>query len=97
LAETRWREVDPLGDANTSFFHKRSNGIQRKKKIISLEDGHGSLVADEELNSHVANVYKRIYGPEEVLNIHIQRNLQDIEDRVTLEENDGLIKLFTME
>jgi hypothetical protein len=36
-------------------------------------------------------------GPYEVLNIHIQRNLQDIEDNVTLEENDGLIKLFTME
>jgi hypothetical protein len=52
---------------------------------------------DEELKSHVTNFYKRIFGPEEVLNIHIQKNLQDIEDRVTLEENDGLIKLFTME
>jgi hypothetical protein len=38
------------------------NGRQRKKKIISLEDGHGSLVKYEELNSHVTNFYKRIFG-----------------------------------
>ena len=63
-----------LGDSNTSFFHKRSNGRRRKSKILSLEDGTGGLVEGKALKQHITDFYKQLFGKEEVANIHIQEH-----------------------
>jgi len=50
------------GDANTQFFHQYANGRRRKNLIRSLENEHGVLRSQEDIENHATAFYKNLFG-----------------------------------
>jgi hypothetical protein len=53
------------GDSNTKFFHGIAKGRRRKCSIFSLDVEEGEISDPVELQKHIEEYYKRIFGSEE--------------------------------
>jgi hypothetical protein len=50
------------GDANTNFFHTYANGRRRKIRICSLETDQGVITKQKDIEKHVVDFYKCLFG-----------------------------------
>jgi hypothetical protein len=83
------------GDKNTEYFHRVANGEKKRKQTIySLQDGDHNISGDDNLVSHAIQYYKIIFGPGTEKAMDIDPNMCPLEDMVTEEENEELIKPF---
>ena len=85
------------GDSNTVLFHKCANGKKRKTVIKSLEEGGRVITDPEELRQHIDSYYKKLFGREQTENIHLMEDMWQEHQKVSIEENEELIKPFTWE
>ena len=85
------------GDSNTAFFHKSANGRKRKSIIHSLEDEGVSFSEQAELREHITQYYKKLFGKEEIADIHLNCGIWSNQQKITPEENDRLTEPFTLE
>ncbi|RLN39154.1 hypothetical protein C2845_PM01G41450 [Panicum miliaceum] len=84
------------GDANTRFFHRIANGRKRKCTIKSLEDGGEIISKTEQLKKLITDYYKQLFGSTEPTNIHLQDDIWSEQGGVSEEDNQNLIREFTM-
>ena len=85
------------GDSNTSFFHKCANGRKRKSTITSLEDGERIISDLEELKTYITTFYKKLFGQEEIADIHLTEEIWSHQEKVSTTENERLTQEFTLE
>jgi hypothetical protein len=85
------------GDSNTALFHKCANGKKRKTAIKSLEEGGRVINDPEELRQHIDSYYKKLFGREQTEDIHLMEDVWQEHQKVSIEENEELIKPFTWE
>lgn len=83
------------GDNNTQFFHGIANGRKRKNTIISLKDGDTVIEGDENLLKHATEYYKMLFGPAPGNAFALDPSLWREDQKVTLEENDALVRPFS--
>ena len=63
------------GDSNSSYFHKCANGRRRKMHMSMLEVNGQEVVEPHSLRAHITDYYKRLFGSEEVPNMHLDKDL----------------------
>lgn len=85
------------GNANTAYFHGVANGRKRKCMIRSLEDNGEMITEMEALKEHITNYYKRLFGSERQTSIRLQEDLWVSSSKITTEENEELIKPFSLQ
>jgi len=85
------------GDANTYFFHQFANGRRRKKTIAYLDANEGEIRGQKEINDHIVDYYKKLFGPNDPCLMDLGDNFWPVE--LTLEESDkaSLVLPFSME
>lgn len=84
------------GDANTAFFHGVANGRKRKTTIRMLEGERGTIDTPEEVKTHIYEYYKKLFGAEVPPKIYLGQNMWKERGRLAAQENEELIKPFTM-
>lgn len=74
------------------------NGYWRRKTTISrLEGENGTIENPEELKAHIYSFYKNLFGAEIPPKFGLSKNMWEGRGKVSQEENEFLIKPFTME
>jgi len=79
------------------LFHKCANGKKRKTAIKSLEEGGRVITDPKELRQHIDSYYKKLFGREQTEDIHLMEDVWQEHQKVSIEENEELIKPFTWE
>lgn len=59
------------GDRNTAYFQAISNQRKRKKTILHLQGPDGLVSENKEMLELAADFYKKLFGHEEKLDIHL--------------------------
>lgn len=85
------------GDRNTSFFHGIANGRKRKNHIFSLHSGEDQITDRGQIQEHIYEYYKKLFGKEPLRNIHLSLGVWDDNLRLSDEDNVNLVKPFTWE
>lgn len=85
------------GDVNTGYFHSIANGRKRNYRIDSLEDGDTVITDKEQLQKHIEDYYKSLFGREESNNIELDPDTWRDKGSLTEEEQQSLIAPFTLE
>jgi len=78
------------GDMNTAYFHAICNHKARKKTILSLQGPDGMVTENKEMLGLAVDFYKKIFGYEEKIDIHLDENFWEESDYITAEENNLL-------
>jgi hypothetical protein len=84
------------GDANTKFFHAFTNG-RKKSAIHSLSSDQGVITEKGAIQEHIYAFYRNLMGAEEPKLIGIRPGLWPLEQMVSPQENDDLMRTFTDE
>jgi hypothetical protein len=82
------------GDLNTEYFHRVANGRKRKQTIYSLKDGDSYVSGNADLTTLATNYYRSLFGPGVGNVFEVDSNLWSEEEKVTVVENEELIKPF---
>jgi hypothetical protein len=82
------------GDLNTEYFHRVANGRKRKQTIYSLKDGDSYVSGNADLTTLATNYYRPLFGPGVGNVFEVDSNLWSEEEKVTVVENEELIKPF---
>jgi exonuclease III len=84
------------GDSNTSFFHRIANGRNRKSHIFSIQQGEEVISDFQQIQTHIYDYYKQLFGREELRNIHLEQGVWA--NRLSLNErdNESLMKPFEL-
>ena len=85
------------GDMNTGYFHKVANGRKRKMHISVLEQNDQMFETPEQLKIHITNYYKNMFGRVELPDIHLEPDMWPVEQRLSAEENEWLVRPFSFE
>jgi len=85
------------GDSNSSYFHKCANGRRRKMHISMLEVNGQEVVEPHSLRAHITDYYKRLFGSEDVADMHLDRDLWPSYQQIQQEENEFLTRPFSLE
>ena len=85
------------GDANTGYFHANANGRKRKSTILRLQSDHGLLLTNELIVAHIYEFFIGLLGTAEEKALYLREDLWDPAERVSQEENDGLVLSFLPE
>lgn len=88
--------VEGGGGSNTSFFHKIANGRKRKSHIFSLQQGGDTILDFNQIQHHIYEYYKKLFGREEIRNIHLDQGVWRDKLRVSDSENEYLQKPFDL-
>ena len=78
------------GDMNTAYFHAICNHKARKKTILSLQGPDGMVTENKEMLGLAVDFYKKLFGYEEKIDIHLDENFWEESDYITAEENNLL-------
>jgi hypothetical protein len=81
-------------DLNTEYFHRVANGRKRKQTIYSLKDGDSYVSGNADLTTLATNYYRSLFGPGVGNVFEVDSNLWSEEEKVTVVENEELIKPF---
>lgn len=92
-----WRKVDSPGDANTLFFHGVANGRKRKRHIFSLQDGESTISDFTQIQTHIYDYYKKLFGREGCRNVHLSDDVWGTNLRLSEEDKLDLVKPFTFQ
>lgn len=84
------------GGCNTSFFHKIANGRKRKSHIFSLQQGGDTILDFNQIQHHIYEYYKKLFGREEIRNIHLDQGVWRDKLRMSDSENEYLQKPFDL-
>lgn len=85
------------GDANTGYFHSIANGRKRRCRIEALEDGDRTITDQRELQLHIEQYYKNLFGNEVRNEIELHPNIWQNTGHLKTEESEALIAPFTIE
>jgi hypothetical protein len=85
------------GDNNTKFFHITTNGRKRRETIFSLQDEGSRISEEENLLRHVTEYYRELFGPATRDAFELNNDLWPLEEVVSREENEELVKPFSEE
>jgi hypothetical protein len=85
------------GDSNSSYFHKCANGRRRKMHISMLEVEGQDVIEPQSLRSHVTEYYKKLFGSEDVADMHLDLDLWPSSQQIQQDENDFLTRPFSLE
>lgn len=83
------------GDHNTKFSHRVANGKKRKQTIFSMKDGESVISGDVNLIKYATEYYKTLFGLEFGNAYGLDNDLWSEEKRVTIHENQELIRPFS--
>lgn len=50
------------GDKNYKFFHAWATNRNRQNRLITLQDGLGHWLRDDQLNSHIINYFQDMFS-----------------------------------
>ena len=78
------------GDMNTAYFHAICNHKARKKTILSLQGPDGMVSKNKGMLGLAIDFYKMLFGYEEKIDIHLDKNFWEENDYITAEENNLL-------
>jgi exonuclease III len=84
------------GDANTAYFHGIANGRKRKTEIKYLENNDEVITEVAELQEHITNFYKELFGSEPQTRLRLASDFWGDVHRVSQKENEELIKPFSV-
>ena len=62
-----------------------------------MEDEGVSFSEQAELREHITQYYKKLFGKEEIADIHLNCGIWSNQQKITPEENDRLTEPFTLE
>jgi hypothetical protein len=82
-------------DANTAFFHSCANGRRRKTRICALETESGTITEQKELEMHIVNFYKQLFGSSRHKGVHLSRTFWPLEHKMGDEDRRKLEEPFT--
>lgn len=85
------------GDANTGYFHAYANGRKRKCSILRLQSDNGLLLTQEDIVAHIYEFFVGLLGTAEDKTLCLREDLWDPTERVSQEENEGLVMSFLPE
>ena len=85
------------GDSKSSYFHKCANGRRGKMHISMLEVNGQEVVEPDSLKDHITEYYKRLFGSEDVADMHLDRDLWPSYQQIQQEENEFLTRPFSLE
>lgn len=83
------------GDRNTKFFHAQASEKKKRNTIQKLQDGHGGLVAGNQLKSFISNQYQQLFRSNGCS--QMDAVLQCVQARVTPEMREGLAAPYQRE
>ena len=81
-------------DANTDFFHKFANGRRRKNLIRCLEGEHGILISQEDIEKHIIDFYKMLFGVGPCRSLKLSPTFWADRHILSEEEGASLVKEF---
>jgi hypothetical protein len=82
------------GDANSAYFHGIANGRKCKTEIKYLENNDEVISEVAELQEHITNFYKELFGSEPQSRLKLSLDFWGEVNRVSQRENEELIKPF---
>lgn len=82
------------GDANSAYFHGIANGRKCKTEIKYLENNDEVISEVAELQEHITNFYKELFGSEPQSRLKLSPDFWGEVNRVSQRENEELIKPF---
>ena len=85
------------GDANTGYFHAFANGRKRKGSILRLNHGDRVLITQAEICNHIYDFFIGLLGTAEEKQLCLREDLWGPHERVSQEENAGLVLSFLPE
>lgn len=85
------------GDANTAFFRGVANGRKRKSHIFSIQQGEEILNDPKEIQTHIYDYYRTLFGKEQMSGVHISKKAWESKLRLTQESKDWMVRPFTLE
>jgi mannosylglycoprotein endo-beta-mannosidase len=84
------------GDSNSRYFHGIANNKKKKCTMFSLEDGEHEIWDQKAIRGHVEEYYRTHFGREADGSISLGENFWAERGRLTAEEDQELIKPFTL-
>jgi hypothetical protein len=82
------------GDANTTFFHSSASGRRQKTRICALETENGVISDQKDLELHIVNLYKQLFGSTAHKGAHLSNNFWSQEEQMGDEDRRKLEKPF---
>jgi hypothetical protein len=93
---SREREIKE-GDRNTKYFQAIANQRRRKTIVFNMDGPEGTVQSTKEIIKVATDYYMDLFRFESKPNINIDDNFFDDEEKMTVEENEGLEAIFTKE
>ena len=84
------------GDINTSFVHRIANGRNRKRHIFSIQQGEEVISDFQQIQTHIYDYYKQLFGREELRNIHLEQGVWANTLSLNERDNESLMKPFEL-
>jgi hypothetical protein len=70
------------GDVNTNIFNTCANGRRRKARICSLESDQGVITEQKDIEKHVVDFYKNLFGSNMDRGTHLVQDFWDIKEKL---------------
>ena len=83
------------GDSNTRYFHSHASSKQKHNQFRKLNDADGNVVLDKEGLSNLAKTY--FEGLFAACTEEVSYGELPIEQKISMEENNGLVARFSLE
>lgn len=85
------------GDSNTGYYHGIANGRRRKYYIFSLQKGDQIISQFKDIQNHVYEYYKSLFGKETLIGVSLADNAWREKLRLSEEDREKLTRDFGME
>jgi hypothetical protein len=85
------------GDSNTKYFQLVASGKYRKTRIFQLQHEDGIIEGEQALKDCITTYYKDMSGPPKNSSVSLEETRVDDNVQVSQEENDLLVRPFTVE
>jgi hypothetical protein len=85
------------GDSNTKYFQLIASGKYRKTRIFQLQHEDKIIEGDQASKEYIMSYYKDLFGPPKNTSFSLDEPRVDDIVQVSQEENELLVRPFTME
>jgi hypothetical protein len=85
------------GDSNTKYFQLIVNGKYRKTRIFQLQHKDKVIEGDQALKEYITSYYKDLFSPPRNSSFSLDESRVDDIEQVSQEENDLIVRPFTVD